>query len=124
MSKAHFQLNSLHRGQILAVSIPPLDPLNLAWIGVHPLDLSDATCTNFLRNRGKPIPASSVRVYRIRGIETLKTLIAQDVWICEQDITNRIDDLAYGDEELESKLEGLGVSMHMLVPEHRSDYPL
>lgn len=124
MSKAHFQLNSLHRGQTLAVSIPSLDPMNLAWIGVRQLDLSVALNIEFLRNQRQTIPTSSVRVYYIRMVEVLKTLIEQDVWICERDVTNRFKGFAYGDEELEKKLEELGVTMHMLVPEHRSDYPL
>lgn len=124
MSKARVQLNALHRWQSLAASIPSRDPMNLAWVGVYPLDMRDSSNIQFLRNRGQLIPSASDRVYRIRVFEVLKTLSEQDVWIGETELTNRFDGFAYGDEDLAQKLEQLGISMDVLALPYRSDYPI
>jgi hypothetical protein len=117
-------LNSLHRGQALAVSIPPSDSKYLAWIGVYPLDLARETTRELLRNHGQAVPLPNVKVYRIRRIEVDRILIEQDASIAESELQNKSNCFVFGDDELAEKLTELGVQLEHLTLPYKSNYPI
>jgi len=117
-------INSLHRGQALATSIPSSGPHMLAWIGVYPLDLTRETTREFLRNNGQPTPLSGVRVYRIRRFEVDLSLIQQNVHVSESQLQNRSNYFAFSDESLVSQLKQLDVNIEQLELPYKSNYPI
>jgi hypothetical protein len=53
-----------------------------------------------------------------------KVLVEEDASIAESDLTNRVDEFAFGDEDLEDKLKRLGVRVDELALPYKSNYPI
>ena len=116
-------LNSLHRGQVLAASMPSSRVGCRGWVGVYPLTNRRETLS-LLRRKGQPIPLPAVRVYRIRQFEVDRTLIERGISIGEPELENQADLVVSGDEELIEKLLLLGMSIDQLELPYKSDYPI
>jgi hypothetical protein len=120
----HAVFDSLHRGKPLAASKSSSDPQFLAWIGVYPLDLSNAMTREFLRNHGVDIIPTSGRAYRIRSFEVDRALIEADASLSERELLNQTSALAFTEDELVSVLSGLGIQLEALELPYKSDYPI
>lgn len=57
-------------------------------------------------------------------MEVPQVLIEEDASIAEGDLTNRVDEFAFGDEDLMQKLERLGVPTDALALPYKSNYPI
>jgi hypothetical protein len=117
-------LNALHRGQPLAAEVPALNDSHIAWVGVHPLDLTKKATRELLRNNDQSLPPINSRVYRIRLFEALRSLIEEDVWVSERDLIIIANKFAYGDDQLLEILSQIGISFDSLEPSYKSTYPI
>lgn len=116
--------NSLHRGQVLATSVPSSGTEYLAWIGVYPLDVTRETTRAMLKNQGQAIPLPGTRAYRIRRFEVDRTLIEQDASIAEPELEKKTQYFAFGDDDLVEILLQLGARVEQLELPYRSNYPI
>jgi hypothetical protein len=115
---------ALHRGTQLAAELTCDDPLRRAWIGVYPLDLGQAHTREFLRNAGFAMFPAEGRAYHLRTFEVDRALNGRDVSLGETDLINKRSVFAFGDDELIEKLGTLGISLELLEPPFKSDYPI
>jgi len=123
-TKLYTALNALHRGQALATRIRPNSPENLAWVGVYPLDATRETTRELLRNNGQVIPLPNSNAYRIRWFEADTSLLEKEVSISESSLMNCGQSFAFGDDDLEKKLEEIWTSIDLLEPPYKLDYPI
>lgn len=117
-------IDSLHRGKVLATSVPASDETRLAWIGIYPLDLSQPLTAEFLRNQGMAALPSAGPAYHIRSFEVDRTLIERDACIAEPEMTNKRSYFAFGDEDLMARLTHLGVAIEQFDLPFKSNYPI
>lgn len=114
----------LHRGKQLAVVMPASTEGKLGWLGICPLDLNSRETVVTLRRFGLYALDRARPHYRIRVFEVNRALIEADRWLSEEDLENKHDMIAIGDEDLQLKLEELGVRLEQLEHPSNSDYPL
>jgi hypothetical protein len=117
-------INALNRGMPLATELACADSQRRAWIGVYPLDLSDAGTRQFLRNVGVEIFPEAGRAYHIRTFEVDRTLTDRNVWIGETELLNKRSAVAFSEESLIEQLKTFAGSLESLEPHHKSDYPI
>ncbi len=111
----------LRKGNIVAGELPCADRDRRAWVGIYPLQR-----TNYredLAREGILVhPASEEPIYRIRTFELPRSL--ENTWFGEDDMLNRQNHIAIGDDDLLGKLAALGVGVQLLDVAWRNDYPL
>jgi len=117
-------LQTLHRRRSLAASVPASNESRLAWVGVYPLDPGRPGTAELLRRYGIATLHADEQIYRIRKFEVDRSLIAADASLYEQQLSDKEDALAIGDEDLEAKLQRFGVSLERLDLPFKSDYPI
>jgi hypothetical protein len=117
-------IESLHRGNVLAASIPASCPDNLAWVGIYPLDLSRQTTLEFLRNQGLMVLPSATSAYHIRTFEVRRELVEADASIAERALTNKSSYFAFGDDDLRTRMRALRLAIDSLDLPFKSDYPI
>lgn len=114
----------LHRGQHLAATIVAAEKGRMAWVGVYPLDPTRPDTSHVLRRFGVSVLGNAGPMYRIRAFEVQAKLIDADASISEEELLNKRDQLAIGDEDLAAKLQTLGVEFEHLDLPFKSNYPI
>ena len=117
-------LQVLHRGRPLAVSLPATDQSRFGWIAVYPLDLKRRGSAEFLHRIGIAILKDDEPIYRIRKFEVKRSLIAENASLSEEDLANKDDSVAIGDDNLEARLKQFGVALEQLDLPFKSEYPI
>jgi hypothetical protein len=121
---AHWVINFLRRGKVLAAPVSATDETRFAWVGIYPLDLSRPLTIEFLSNRGIAVLPGAGPAYHVRAFEVDRTLIEQDLSIGETEMTNNRSYVVLGDDDLVAKLDELGVAVEQLDLPFKSNYPI
>jgi hypothetical protein len=118
-------MDILHRGKVLAASVPSTASSRLAWIGVYPLDASRPLTVELLRNQGIPVErAMHGPAFHVRVFEVDRRLIEQDACFAERELMNSRSYFAFGDGDLATKLRDVGLRVDQLDLPFKSGYPL
>ena len=108
----------------MAAALQCRTPNRLAWVGVYPLNLSDAPIREFLANEGlRNVPEKGC-AYHIRTFEIDRSLVDANSSVGEGDLTNKKSLFAFDDNELAQQLLEFGISIEALEPHYKTDYPI
>lgn len=117
-------LQALHEGRSLVVELSTSREGRRAWLGVYPLRLDSPDVKALLRRYGYFDLHTDEPVYNIRTFEIDRSLNEADIWLSEDDLLEKRDALAIGDQDLRAKLEQFGTRLQDLVRPFKSDYPI
>lgn len=120
----YWVLQLLHQGTHLATAISPSDETKLAWVGVYSLNPSRESTASTLRRFGVEAPVDGSSIYVVRAFEVDRTIIDADVWIGEDELSNKLHVLVIGDEALREALEQAGARLDQLERPYHSNYPI
>jgi hypothetical protein len=117
-------LRRLREGNPLAAHVTAARTGTVAWAGIYPLDLASAETRPILkRMRVAALPHGAI-VFRVRVIEVSDSLLAEDRWLCEDDLDSREDLVVVGEQALLEVLDRLGVPRDALEHPDEVDYPI
>lgn len=91
---------------------------------IHLINLANPSTSSVLRRLKVSVIATTHPVFRVRVIEVSETLLAQDRWLCEEDLRSREDVVVVGEAALLELLARLGVSPQALEHHSEVDYPI